>query len=261
VFILKIMWIKKNQFSLDQTVGIFISTIILCFYIYVPSAKAESLTTLSFTPSKNVVKANKDLKLAVHLNTGGQTVNAVQADVSYPLNLFDPAKSKVHCSKAFPTQAENKVNGTINIGGSSKGLIKVACAVPVNGGAAVVPFAGETDIATITLHARSAAPSVHDYKMLEFVIDKDISDGRNNYSAVARASDSTNILGNVGTADITVTSQNNSYSKLDINKDTTIDSKDLSTLISNFGKNNSSADINDDHLVDCTDLSILLSSQ
>jgi hypothetical protein len=255
------MRIKKYRFTLDQYFLLSLTIYFLYFLMCVPAVMAAESAQLSFSPSKAEVKAGKDLTIRVHLNTNSQAVNVVQADVSYPLNLFDPAKSSVHCSKSFPTQAESKVNRTINISGNKKGLIKIACAVPVNGGAAVVPFAGETDIATITLHTRSTAPSVHDNKMLEFVIDKDLSDGHNNYSAVARASDSTNILGAVSAADITVRSQNNTYSKLDINKDSTLDSNDLTALISNFGKNNSSADINNDRTVDCTDLSILLSNQ
>jgi hypothetical protein len=261
VFILKIMWIKKYRFTPVQFFIISLTIFILYFILYLPTAMAAESAQLSFSPGQAEVRAGKDLNIKVHINTGDQAVNVVQADVSYPLSLFDPAKSKVYCSKTFPTSAQHVVNGTINVNGSSKGLIKIACAVPVNGGTAVLPFSGEADIATISLRARPNAPSVHDNKMLEFVVDQDLSDGHNNYSAVARASDSKNILGSTSAANIILNSQSNTYRKIDVNQDTRIDKNDIAKLITDFGKKGSSADINNDRIVNCTDLSILLSSQ
>jgi hypothetical protein len=165
----------RNQ-KLAMSISIFV---VFYFLICVPYAVAIETASLNFSPSQNEARAGKVLNIKVTLNTGGQAVNAVQADISYPLSIFDPNKSKVNCIEAFPT----------------------------------------------------------------------------------RATDSKNILGNVGVADITVISNNNTYSTLDINNDTEIDSKDLAALITDFGKESSKSDVNKDKIVNTIDLSILLSNQ
>jgi hypothetical protein len=256
------MEVNLLKFLRNRKLAMSISIIVVfCFSIRVPLALAEEPASLNFSPSPNEVWAGKSLNIKVILNTGGQAVNAVQADISYPLSIIDPSKSKARCIEPFPTAAQNITNSTININGTKKGMVKLACAVAVGGNSSAKPYAGEVNIATLSLHVRESAPSIHNSKMLEFVIDNDLTDGHNNYSAVARAADSTNILGDVDTADITVHSNNNTYSTLDINNDTEIDSKDLAALITDFGKENSKSDVNKDKLVNTIDLSLLLSNQ
>jgi hypothetical protein len=240
----------------------FIAILVACFiFSQASKVNAAGSASLSFSPSNAEVKAGKDLTINVHLSTGGEAVNAVQADVYYPTNLFDPAKSKARCVNEFPTQAQSSVKA----GNNNKGLIKLACAVAIQDSGAQ-PFTGEADMGTITLHSRSNAPSIYSAKMLDFAMDNDTSDGTNKYSAVARASDSVNILNNTHPAAITVISgPYNKFSNLDINNDKTIDNNDLTILISNFGLrdskiNNLKTDINNDHVVNSIDLSILLSN-
>jgi hypothetical protein len=225
---------------------------------------AAGSASLSFSPSSTDVNSGTDLVLKIHLNTGGQAVNAVQADVSYPLIIFDPSKSSIKCINQFPTSAQLDVSGTINKAGTHKGLVKAACAIALGNGEPA-PFNGETDIALLTLHVRSSAPAVHKTNLLEFVIDNNPNDGRNYYSQVASASSSTNILGNTTTADITINPKAKVSGKLDLNEDKKLDNNDLAILISRFNKNsinkaNPSADINNDHEINSIDLSILLSS-
>lgn len=255
---------KKPKLSVLATLlfaGIFICNLSVCL----PKASAAGSASLSISPSKAEVWSGSDLIIKVHLNTGGEAVNAVQADISYPLDLFDPTKSSVKCNGSFPTEAQRVVNSSININGTKKGLVKAACGVAVTNNKVSPSFIGEADIVILKLHARSSAPSLQDPKMLEVVVDNNLEDGHNDYSAVARASDSSNILGNAGSADITVNSRNNKYSALDLNKDKAINVQDLSILINNFGLsgskiNPSKADINNDHVVNAIDLSFILSS-
>jgi hypothetical protein len=225
-------------------------------------ASATGGAFLSLSPSVAEVTAGKDLTVAVHLNTGGENVNAVQADISYPLEFIDPAQSKAQCIKAFPTQAQSILNATFDNQGYRAGLIKIACAVAADNDSGAVPFKGEVDVATIKLHIRSNAPYIHNAKMLNFIVDQN----KGNYSAVARAEDSSNILSNTSSADVTITSTNKRFSRLDINNDTSIDTQDLSILINSFNLKaselkNPKVDINKDKIVNCIDLSILLSNQ
>jgi hypothetical protein len=227
-----------------------------------PVANAAGAASLSLSPVNINVGADKSAIVKVHLNTGNETVNVVQADVSYPLNIFDPTKSRVSCGASFPTVAQSIVNGKLD---ASTGLVKAACGVAATNGSAT-PFKGETDVATIVLHVRSVVPSVHNAKMLQIVTDSDLSDGVDNYSGVARAADSSNILGVAGAAGITITSKNNTYSTSDINNDKEINAQDISIFVTNFGLKgsrvtNPKTDLNHDNTVDIVDLSIMLSNQ
>jgi len=213
---------------------------------------ASGMASLTFSPGTLEAAPGKDLVIKVHLNTGGEAVNALQADIAYPLALFDPAKSKAICGKTFPTVAQQKVNAEIQTDGSNKGMILLACGVEVNGDTPTKPFKGEADVATLILRVRESVPTIRDSKMLSYVIDDDLSDGRNNYSSVARASDSSNVLALAGSADVTLGEGRNN------------DILDLSILLSNYGRtaNNwtdSKADLNNDGVINLIDLSILLS--
>jgi hypothetical protein len=211
---------------------------------------ASGMTSLSFSPGTVEAGPGKDLVIKVHLNTAA--VNAVQADIAYPLALFDPLKSKAICGKTFPTVAQRKVNAEVQIDGSNKGMILLACGVEANGDMPTNPFNGEADVATLILRVRESAPTIRDSKMLSYVVDNDLSDGRSNYSSVARASDSSNILASTGSADVTLgAGRNNNI-------------LDLSILLSNYGRtsdnwSDSKADLNNDGVVNLIDLSILLS--
>ena len=241
-------------------------TLLLTIVINFSKVQAAQAASLSLSPNVASVRADEDLIIKVHINTAGEAVNVVQADVSYPTNLFDPAKSKVSCSSSFPLQAESTVNSSIKTDGIKKRLIKAACGISVSSSTAIVPFSGETDVATIVLHARPNIPSLRGPQMLQIVVDKDLTDGRNDYSAIARASDSANILATVTSADITVNSKHNSFSQVDLNNDKMVDMNDISMLVKSFGQKNkgtnlNKADLNSNHVIDIEDLSILLSNQ
>jgi hypothetical protein len=257
---------RNNLLLLPITTYIFSFFLFIALFLFsnLSTAFAAGSASLSFSPVNTNVNSGADLVLKVHLNTGGQAVNAVQADVSYPLNIFDPSKSSIKCINQFPTGAQQDVHGTIDKAGTHKGLVKAACAIALGSGEPT-PFNGEADIALLTLHVRSSAPAVHITNMLEFVIDNNPNDGRNYYSQVASASSSTNILGNVTSADITINPSSKASGKLDLNGDKKVDNNDTLFLISRFNKHptniaDQSADINGDHVINSIDLSILLSS-
>jgi hypothetical protein len=242
--------------------GVVVGILIINTLYKSPVANAAGAASLSLSPANINVGADKNAIVKVHLSTGNEAINVVQADVSYPLSIFDPSKSKVTCGTSFPTVAQSIVNAKLD---NSTGLVKVACGVAATNGSAP-PFNGEADVATIVLHVRSFAPSIHNAKMLQIVTDSDLSDGVNNYSGVARAADSSNILGAAGAADVTITSKNNTYSISDINNDKEVNAQDISLFITNFGLKDSKvtnpkADLNHDHVVDIVDLSIMLSNQ
>jgi hypothetical protein len=225
-------------------------------------ARAAGAASLSFSPASTEASAGNNLALRVHLNTGGEAVNVVQANISYPLSLFDPTKSHVSCVSPFSTAAQQIVNASQD---GSKGLIKLACAVAIGGNVGATPFTGEADIATISLHVKGDAPSIHDSSMLKFLTGNNGGTSTGS-SGVARASDSSNILGNTLAANVTIDSANQTYSKADLNNDKEINVEDLSIVISNYGfpasrASNPKADINGDHKVDLVDFSILLSNQ
>jgi hypothetical protein len=202
------------------------------------------------------------LVVNVHLDSGGEAVNVIQANISYPLNIFDPQKSKVACVNPFPTGAQQTANATISHTGGPKGLIKLACAVEVSSTNGAPPFTGEADIATISLHVKDNAPSLHNTAMLKFVT-RWSPQGSNKYSGVARSSDSSNILGEVTAGDVTIESNTNTYAQADINNDQQVNAQDLSIVVSNFDlsvakSSNSQADINSDGKVNLVYFSILL---
>jgi hypothetical protein len=256
---------KKQKINpLNFLTYIFLCVLVISSVMSVRTAtvQAAEAASLSFSPHDSQIDAGKTLSVKVHLDTGGEAVNVIQADITYPLNIFDPAKSNVKCQKPFPTAAQQVVNSTIG----SKGLIKAACAVAVNSTATTTPFKGEADVALINLKVRSSAPSLHDANMLAYVMNTNVGGGTSVYSGVARASDSANILGNVQNAEISIKSKNNNYSAHDVNNDMEVNMEDLSLIVSNFGiplsrAPNLKADVNGDHKIDIFDLSILLSSQ
>jgi hypothetical protein len=236
----------------------------LFLFANLSTAFATGSASLSFSPASEKVDAGKDLVLKVHLNTGDQPVNAIQADISYPLNIFDPTQSSIKCIDPFPTNAQEDVKGTINTKGAQKGLVKAACAIALGNGQPA-PFNGEADIALLTLHVRPNAPAVHSSTMLEFAIDKTHSAGHEMYSQVASSTTNNNVLGNVSSADVTINAKAKPSNNLDINGDNKVDSSDIASLISNFNKspttkNEQSSDINGDKEINTIDLSILLSS-
>jgi hypothetical protein len=241
-----------------------VAATIASFIMFTSPANAAGPASLSLSPNNSGAKAGSDLIIKVHLNTGGQSVNAVQADITYPLSIFYPSKSSAKCANQFSTKAQNAVNGTINVGGTKMGLAKIACAVTLNGNEAA-PFSGESDIAVLKLHVRATSPPIHSDKMLSILVDNDLSDGHNNYSQVARASDSANVLGSVSPAAVTISTGSKSFKGFDVNNDNVLDSGDINILVNRYGKSPSNqayakADINGDHKINAIDLSILLSN-
>ncbi|PJE65629.1 hypothetical protein COU91_00635 [Candidatus Saccharibacteria bacterium CG10_big_fil_rev_8_21_14_0_10_47_8] len=72
--------------------------------------------TLYLTPASASVQQQNTIKIAIHVNTGGEAVSGVQADLSYPTDKFDVSAANVASSSDFPTTIETTVgSGSIHI--------------------------------------------------------------------------------------------------------------------------------------------------
>jgi|GEM_PF-4049563 len=105
---------------------------------------AAGTATLSLSPAtltKNVGDTVQ-FDIIADIDTGGDSANAVQANLDYPAGVFDSGTAT--CGTSFPIQAQSVVSG---------GEVQLACgsSTPVN---------GTVTVGTVTLHAVAAtAPS------------------------------------------------------------------------------------------------------
>lgn len=68
---------------------LFFSFVFLGIFILFSPAKANAAGTLYLTPASGSYAVGTTFIVSVHVNTGGETVNAVSAYINYPSNLLD----------------------------------------------------------------------------------------------------------------------------------------------------------------------------
>lgn len=136
----------KNSASLAQqphwnalTLSLIASAVVLGGYLIIKFIHASATTMYLSPPSANVVQ-NTTVAVAVRVNTGGESVNAVQANLTYPADKFDFISIN-DAGSAFGTVAESQ-------GGS--GSVRIARAT--QGGSA--PIVGDALITTVNLRAK-----------------------------------------------------------------------------------------------------------
>lgn len=126
------------------------------FLIFIFNADLALASTLKLSPGTGSVEIGKTLSVKVNLNTGGDSVNAVAAYISYPSDLLDV--TYVTAGGRFSIEAENSFGGgQIKI---SRGSIS-----PVSGNVtiATIGFKGKAiGSATVAFTAGSAAPRASD---------------------------------------------------------------------------------------------------
>ncbi len=144
---------RKQRF-LSLAIGL-VAVAVLSFGIYanLPGQKANrnlksaqaagTPGKLYLSPASATIANGGNVTYTIKVDTGGQTVNAVQANLSYPASLFGAVTIDT-ISSAFSVQAENT---------ASAGSIRIARAT-------TAPVTGVVDLAKITFTASSAGSAV-----------------------------------------------------------------------------------------------------
>ena len=229
-----------------------LSAMSLLIYGFLPAQTGWAAnSSLSLSPTPQTVSQGSDVIITVKVNTGGDSVNAVQANLTYPSNIFDSAT--ISSTPAFGVEAESI---------ASNGTIKIArgASTPVN---------GVVDVAVITFRAANAGTAVVDF-----------SPG----SMIVRSTDNTNILTITNSATVTVSSPTPTpppptptptpppptptptppppthCKSGDINCDGKINALDLGTVLGNYGKTTNVGDSNGDGKVNALDLGAVLAA-
>lgn len=153
-----------KRFTISLTVFLFL----FVAGVFLAPSKA-SAATLNFSPSSGTYGRGSTLKVNINVNTGGEGVNAVQANFSYPTDKLQFSSISTGGS-ALSIIAEKSAGG---------GFVKVAGGNPS-------PFSGSKFIAAIYFKVLASSGSAS----LSFAQD----------SAVVRASDNQNVLTGTATA-------------------------------------------------------------
>lgn len=151
-----------------------VATIISLFMFVKASGSAFAATSFSFTPSSGTYSKDATVKVNVYANTNGENVNAVQANVSYPVDKLQ-FQSISTGGSALTIFAEKS---------ASSGVVRIAGGTPSPG------FSGNKFIASITFKVLEDTGAV----ALSFTGE----------SAALRDSDNVNILSGKGTANFTL---------------------------------------------------------
>lgn len=161
---------RTKRFSISTWL-ILCSVLVLAGFLVVIRIYATA-ATLYLSPASATVNVGSNFSVAVRVNTGGDAVNAVQANLSYPASLLDFV-SISGAGSAFEIQAESSGgNGQIRIG---RGTVQ--------------PVSGDALVATITLKGKASGTATVSF---------------NGDSAVVRSSDSANILSSTQSGTYTV---------------------------------------------------------
>jgi hypothetical protein len=160
-------------------------------FMFVLPSSALASSTLSFSPQSAVVTKDAPFRVSVYVNTGGDKVNALQADVAYPADKLQFLSISTS-GTALTIFAEKSGGGGI---------------VHLSGGTPSPGFSGNKLVATITFKALSDSGAAS----LAFTSD----------SAVLRDSDNTNILTAKGTASYTLAASSTPHAATSISPSTT----------------------------------------
>jgi hypothetical protein len=142
---------------LSKPIKVLIFLVLLTFVFLFLQAKSAFASTLYLSPASGKIQQGQTLSVQVRLNTGGDSVNAVSAFVSYPADKLDVAWVSTNGS-AFAIEAEKTYGGgSVKI---SRGNVN-----PVSGNVTVatIGFRGKAlGNAAISFVAGSAAPRASD---------------------------------------------------------------------------------------------------
>jgi hypothetical protein len=189
--------------------------------------------SLYLSPASQTVNTNDTITITIKVDTGGDPVNAVQANLTYPTALFDSVT--VTSTAAFDVIAENT---------AGSGTIKVARG-------ATTPVNGVVDVATLTLHAVASGTQAINFA---------------SGSMIVRSTDNTNILATTAGGNYTVNTpatpppSSTCNKKGDYNCDGKINALDLGTVLAHYGSVTSIGDINKDGKVNALDLGLVLAN-
>jgi hypothetical protein len=212
-----IMFIVKNiKYKLIAAAFILMAP---CLVFTSKMAYAAS-ASLSMSANTSNLANGGTLNLAIYENSGDESVNAVEAKITYPTQKFDFLS--VNNSDAFSVVAQNTdTSGQLDI---------------VRG--ALSPVKGTQLVVTLNLKAKKGMSGVA----------VDFSSG----SLVLASATSTNILST------TSGWLNAGGRKADLNQDNHVNILDLAILLNDYKKNNQAADLNSDGQVNIFDLNQLL---
>jgi hypothetical protein len=140
-------------------------------FTYANLVKAAG-ATLYLSPASGSVQAGSNISVGVRVNTGGETVNAVQANLSYPTDKFDFVSTTLSSDFQFNVE---------NVGGS--GSIRI-------GSGSLSGVTGDKLVGTVTFTAKGSGAGAVNFA---------------SGSAVTRSSDSTDILSGTTGGTYTVT--------------------------------------------------------
>jgi len=117
-----------------------ISTLFLFFFtlFFVTTKPVLAAANFWLSPSSKSISQGQNISITIGVDTNGESVNAVQANLSYPVDKFDYVSLSTSGS-ALSIIAEKSVSG---------GQVRIA------GGAMPPGFSGSKSIATITLKAK-----------------------------------------------------------------------------------------------------------
>lgn len=103
--------------TLKQTIALS-TAVVLAAAALAPAASAAGTATLSFSPSSGTFAKGSVLAVGVYEDSGSDTVNAVQANFSYPSSLLSCyGSSPIASSSAFGVDAQDVCSGgTVKIG-------------------------------------------------------------------------------------------------------------------------------------------------
>jgi hypothetical protein len=131
--------------------GLAVIAIGLSFFTKGEPSRAAG-NTLTLSPATVSVTKGQNVVLTMRVDTGSDTINAVEANLTYPTKLFDSVQ--VSSSSVFGIEAKTvAANGNIAI---ARGVSTEYNAGTASQGS----FSGVGDVVTITLHAKQNGSGV-----------------------------------------------------------------------------------------------------
>jgi len=106
--------------TIKQTIGQVLVTVILGVACIPVSATAIGQASLSISPASGVYEVGSTVDVSFFVNTGGEAINAVQADILFPadkLQVVNPAASTSFISIWAVAPQYSNTNGTITLQG------------------------------------------------------------------------------------------------------------------------------------------------
>ncbi len=144
---------KNKYLSATVKTVIYTAGFVIASFIGIASPVLAASSQLYLSPSSRSVVIGGTLSVGVRVNTGGDTVNAVQANLSYPADKLDFLSISASGS-AFEIQAENSggggnvriARGTLSGAAGDKLVATVNFRAKTDNGSAAISFAGGSSV-------------------------------------------------------------------------------------------------------------------